>query len=190
MKSSPIAVVAASAAIGLAPSAARAQRSAPFPEPPRAAVRPHRLEIHGHMRVDEYFWLNRRDDPEVMRYLEAENAYTDTLMAHTRALQDSLFEEIRGRLREDDRSVPYREDGYYYYTRFEPGKEYPLYCRKKGSLERSEELLLDVNVLAAGYGFFQVSGVQVSSGGNILVFFNDTATPEIYTIRFRDLTTG
>ncbi|HXV90026.1 MAG TPA: S9 family peptidase [Gemmatimonadales bacterium] len=175
--------------IAAVPAAGAQQDSAPT-APPRAAQRPHRLEAHGDVRVDEYYWLNQRDDPEVIRYLEAENAWTEAVMAHTRPLQDSLFDEIKGRIRQDDRSVPYRLDGYWYYTRFEQGREYPLYARKRGSLDAPEELLLDVNLLAQGHAFFAAASVQVGPGTSILSHAADTLGRRIYTIRFRDLTTG
>jgi oligopeptidase B len=180
------------AVLAAAPATAQtaAQRDSAPAAPPRAEQRPHRLEAHGDVRVDEYYWLNQREDPEVIRYLEAENAWTDAVMAHTRRLQDTLFEEIKGRIRQDDRSVPYRLDGYWYYTRFEQGKDYPIYARKRGSLEATEELLLDVNTLAAGHGFFAAAGVQVGPGTNILSYAADTVGRRIYTIRFRDLATG
>jgi oligopeptidase B len=180
------------AVLAAAPATAQtaAQRDSAPAAPPRAEQRPHRLEAHGDVRVDEYYWLNQREDPEVIRYLEAENAWTDAVMAHTRRLQDTLFEEIKGRIRQDDRSVPYRLDGYWYYTRFEEGKEYPIYARKRGSLEAAEELLLDVNTLAAGHGFFAAAGVQVGPGTNILSYAADTVGRRVYTIRFRDLATG
>jgi len=153
-------------------------------------VRPHRLVAHGDTRIDEFYWLRERDDPQVLRYLEAENAWADAVMAHTAALQDTLFEEIKGRIRQDDRSVPYLLDGYWYYTRFENGGEYPLYCRKHGSRDGREEVLLDVNALARGHEFFRVAGVEVSSAHDLLAYAVDTLGRRIYTIRFRDLTTG
>ena len=177
------------AALLAAPALQGQQDTAPT-APPRAAQRPHRLEAHGDVRLDEYHWLNQRDDPEVIRYLEAENVWTDAVMAHTRGLQDSLFEEIKGRIRQDDRSVPYRLDGYWYYTRFEAGRDYPIYARKRGSLDAPEELLLDANVLAEGHGFFAAAGVQVGPGTSILSYAADTLGRRIYTIRFRDVTTG
>ena len=95
-----------------------------------AAARPHELETHGDVRVDEYYWLREREDPEVIAYLEAENEYLDGVMAHTEELQETLFEEIRGRIVEDDSSVPYRDGDYWYYTRYEEGKQYPIHCRR------------------------------------------------------------
>ena len=116
--------------------------------PPVAPVVPANLEKHGHVRTDNYYWLNERDNPEVVAYLEAENVYTQALMAHTQGLKQTLFEEIKDRIKQTDRSVPYRKENYYYYTRFEAGKDYPFYCRKKESLAAPEEVMLDVNVMA------------------------------------------
>jgi len=122
--------------------------------------------------------------------LGAENAYTDAVMRHTVPLQEALFTEITGRLKQDDASVPYREDGYFYYTRFEPGKEYPIYCRRPGSLDAAEQVMLDGNALAAGTGFFAVMGWSVSSGNDVLAFATDTVGRRIATLRFKSLTTG
>jgi oligopeptidase B len=108
--------------------------------PPVAKIVPANLEKHGQVRTDNYYWLNERENPEVVAYLEAENAYTEAVMAHTQDLQNALFEEIKGRIKQRDMSVPYRMDGFFYYTRYEEGKEYPIHCRKKGTLEADEEL--------------------------------------------------
>jgi oligopeptidase B len=151
---------------------------------------PERLEIHGHVRVDDYYWLNQRDDPEVIAYLAAENEWTETVMAHTTALQEELFEEIKGRIKQDDSSVPYELDGYYYYTRFEEGLAYPIYCRREGTLEAPEEIMLDVNELAEGHEFFDVTGVRVSSERNLLAYAADTVGRRFYTVHFKDLSTG
>ena len=121
------------------------------PEPPVAKIVPHELELHGDVRVDNYFWLKERENPEVIAYLEAENKYLDKVMKHTEGLQETLFEEITGRIKKNDESVPYLDDGYYYYYRFEEGKEYAIYCRKPGTLEAPEEVMLDANVLAEGH---------------------------------------
>ena len=110
---------------------------------PVAARRPHVHEIHDHRRQDDYFWLNRREDPEVIAYLEAENAYTEARTAHTKSLREELFEEIKGRIKQDDSTVPYLEDGHYYYSRYVKGGEYPLHCRRTGSPEADEQILLD-----------------------------------------------
>ncbi len=158
--------------------------------PPVAKVVPHQMEEHGNVRVDDYYWLKERENPEVIAYLEAENAYTEAVMAHTEALQETLFQEIRGRIKQTDASVPYFLEGYFYYRRYEDGKEYPIYCRKPGSLEAHEQVILDVNALAAGHDFFAVQSVEVSHGRQILAYAADTVGRRIYTIRFKDLRTG
>jgi len=158
--------------------------------PPVAKVVPHQLEMHGHVRTDNYYWLRERENPEVIAYLEAENAYTEAMMAHTEGLQEALFEEIVGRIKQTDLSVPYFRHGYYYYTRMEEGKEYPIYARKQGSLEAEEEVLIDVNQLAGGHGFTSVSFPAVSSEGNIIAFAHDTVGRRFYNIRFKNLDTG
>jgi oligopeptidase B len=158
--------------------------------PPVAERRPHELVAHGHARVDDYYWMRDRDDPEVIRYLEAENAYMETVMAHTEGLQERLFEEIRTRIKEDDASVPYRLRDYWYYTRYEEGRDYPIYARKRGSLDAPEEIMLDVNELAEGHDFYQVMGMSVSEGQDLVAFAADTVGRRISTIYFKDLTTG
>jgi len=158
--------------------------------PPKARVAPVRLEKHGHVRTDNYFWLKERENPEVLAYLNAENEFTDSIMAHTQALQDTLFEEFKARIKQTDMSVPYRQDDYFYYTRVEQGKEYSVFCRKKGSLEAPEEVMLDVNAMAQGHGYFAVGERAVSSGQNLLAFPVDIVGRRFYTIRFKDLTTG
>jgi len=114
---------------------------------------PYQLEKHGHIRTDEYYWMRDRDNPEVIEYLEAENEYTESVLAHTADLQQALFDEIKGRIKPSDASVPYRLRDYYYYIRFEAGKEYAILCRKKGSLEAPEEVVLDENKLAAEHTY-------------------------------------
>ena len=158
--------------------------------PPAAEVVPKKLEKHGHIRVDDYYWLNRRDDPAVIAYLEAENAYTEAVMAHTKDLQAALFEEIKGRIKQTDLSVPYREGDAYYYSRTEDGQAYPIYARKKGSLEATEQVMLNVNELAEGYEFYAAAGRRVSSSGNLLAFAEDTVGRRLYTLRFLNLDTG
>jgi len=102
-----------------------------------------KLEKHGHARIDDYYWLKERDNPEVTNYLKAENQYTEAIMAHTKGLQETLFEEFKARIKQTDISVPYKQDDYFYYTRHEEGKEYAIYCRKKGTLESEEEIMLN-----------------------------------------------
>ena len=118
------------------------------PTPPVAKVAPQQLVAHGHVRVDDYYWLRERDNPEVVAYLEAENAYTDAVMAHTEAFQQTLFEEIKGRVKQTDESVPYKLDDYWYYTRWEEGREYPIYARRRGTMDAPEQIMLDANELA------------------------------------------
>ena len=157
---------------------------------PIAKLEPKELTIHGNTRTDNYYWLNQRENPEVIRYLEEENAYTKSMMAHTDSLQGKLYNEIVGRIKQTDMSVPYLENGYYYYTRYEEGKEYPIYCRKKGSLEALEETMLDVNKLAAGQRFCQVAGLEVSEDNKLLAYAMDTVSRRIYTIYVKNLETG
>ncbi len=159
-------------------------------EQPMAKIIPHRLEKHGHVRIDNYYWLNQRDNPGVLEYLQAENEYTSKVMAPARDLEEKLFEEIKGRIKQTDMSVPYKKDGYYYYTRYEEGKEYPIHCRKKESLEAPEEVMIDANVLAEGHEYFAVGGRAVSSAQDILAYATDTLGRRIYTIAFKNLDTG
>ena len=162
----------------------------PAPEAPMAKIVPTTLDKHGQERIDNYYWLNQRENEEVVSYLEAENEYTKAVMSHTADFQNDLFEEIKGRLKKNDESVPYRDNGYYYYTRFEEGGEYAIYCRKEGSLDADEEIMLDANKLAEGHDFFSVRGLSVSSGRDILAYATDTVGRRIYTIRFKNLTSG
>ena len=121
------------------------------PEPPQAKAIPHRLEQHGQIRVDPYYWLNDRNDPEVLTYLQKENDYAAALREHNAELEQTLFEEIKGRIKPTDLSVPFKQGDYVYYIRYEEGKEYALYCRKKGSLSSPEEIMIDGNELAQGH---------------------------------------
>jgi oligopeptidase B len=160
------------------------------PAPPIAKVEPTRLEKHGHARVDDYYWLKERENPEVIAYLEAENAYTRAMLAHTEELQETLFEEIVARIPERDASVPYRKGDYYYYHRYVEGGEYPLYCRKKGSLDAEEEVLIDGNREAEGHQFWALRGFAPSPDHTKLAYAVDTVGRRLYTLRFRDLATG
>ena len=162
----------------------------PKPMPPIATKNPHILEIHGKKRVDEYYWLRERESPEVIEYLEAENAYFRQMTAHTEKFREELFQEMKARIREDDTSVPYKLNGYWYITRFEVGKEYPVYTRKKGSLESEEEILFDANQLAAGHDYFDLRGISVSPDNKLAAFGTDTVSRRLYDIRIRNLETG
>ncbi len=161
-----------------------------IPNPPSAKRIPHQLECHGHVRIDEYYWLKDRDNPEVLAYLRAENEYAAALRSHTRDLEQKLFEEIKGRIQQTDLSVPFKLGDYWYYTRYEEGKEYALYCRKKGSLTSPEEIMLDGNVLARGHDYFSLGNWKISSGQDILAFAIDTQGRRIYSIGFKSLITG
>jgi oligopeptidase B len=160
------------------------------PEPPMAAIRPTNLELHGQVRVDEYFWLRERASPDVIAYLEAENRYTAAMTEHLEPLRARLFEEIKGRIKQDDSSVPYRIDDWLYYVRFEDGKQYPIFARKRNALEAPEQIMLDANVEAEGHGYFHARADVVSPDHRVLAWATDTAGRRFYTIRFRDLTTG
>lgn len=164
----------------------------PKPAPPVAAVKPHVVESPHGNRTDEYYWLrdDERSRPEVIGYLEAENAYKEAMTAHTQALEDKVYEEIIGRIKPDDSTVPYRHRGYWYYTRYETGKEYPIYARKAGSVDAPEELMLDVNRMAEGHGFFQVGSTAVAPDNKLLAFTEDDVGRRQFTLRFKDLATG
>ncbi|MBL4702989.1 MAG: S9 family peptidase, partial [Flavobacteriales bacterium] len=150
----------------------------------------HEMTIHDHTRNDEYYWMNERDAPKVLDYLNAENAYTKANMAHTEGLQKDLFAEMKGRIKENDESLPYKENGYYYITRFEKGKEYAIYTRKKETLEAPEELLIDANVLAKGNEFFSIAEVECSPNNEIVAYGFDTQSRRLWTIHFKNLLTG
>ncbi len=158
--------------------------------PPKAKVVPHQLEKHGDIRTDNYYWLKEREDPEVIAYLTAENAYLDGVMKHTEGLQAALFEEIKGRIKKDDASAPFPYDGYYYYHRYQGDAEYAIYSRKEGSLDAPEQILVDGNELAEGHDFFSLGTLSVSSGRDILAFSIDTVGRRFYTLRFKQLTNG
>lgn len=159
-------------------------------QPPIAKAIPHELSAHGHTRIDPYFWLNDRENPEVIAYLEAENAYAEQSLAHTKSLQDKLFKEMKGRLKEDDMNVPYFENGYWYYNRFESGQDYPIYCRKKGTLEAAEEIMFNVNDYAKGHDYFSLTGVRVSPDNRLAMFFTDSVGRRQYTLGVKNLQTG
>jgi oligopeptidase B len=159
-------------------------------KPPLAEIVPKELTLHGHTRIDDYYWLNERENPKVLDYLKAENAYTLAVMKPLEPLQEKLYGEFVGRIKQTDLSVPYRSEGFYYYTRFEEGKDYPVYCRKKGSLEGAEEVLLNVNEMAQGHNYYSVGGLAVSPNNMLLSYGVDTVSRRKYTIRFKDLATG
>ncbi|MGB2805597.1 MAG: oligopeptidase B, partial [Candidatus Zixiibacteriota bacterium] len=159
-------------------------------KPPMAKVEPKVDTLFGREMVDDYHWLRERDNPEVIDYLKEENAYTEAVMKHTEKLQDKLYEEMLSRIKETDLSVPVKRDDYYYYYRTEEGKQYRIYCRKKGSLEVEEEILLDVNVLAERKDYTYVEVYEVSPDHNLLAFGVDTSGNERYRLRVKNLETG
>ncbi|BCY29197.1 S9 family peptidase [Flavobacterium okayamense] len=159
-------------------------------QPPIAKKIPHALEKHGHVRNDDYYWLNDRENLEVIAYLNAENDYYKKMTAHTEQLQKDLFEEMKSRIKEDDESVPYFYNGYYYITRYEKGKDYPIYSRKKGNLDAAEEIMFDCNEMAKGHSYFNLNGISVSEDNNWVTFGVDTVSRRQYTIQVKNLVTG
>ena len=158
--------------------------------PPVAAIKPKELEKHGDIRTDNYYWLNERENPEVIDYLNKENDYYKQSTAHTKQFQDELFLEMKSRIKEDDSSVPYLYNGYYYITRYETGKDYPIYARKKGSLEAPEEILFDCNQLADGHAYFQLGGLNISEDNKWAAFGVDLVSRRQFTIQVKNLETN
>ena len=158
--------------------------------PPIAKIIPHTLETHGQVRIDNYYWLNQRENPDVIEYLNQENDYYQQSTAHTSAFQKSLFEEMKARIKEDDESVPYFYNGYFYITRFEKGKDYPIHSRKKGNLEAKEEILFDCNEMAKGFTYFNLAGLSISEDNTMCAFGVDTVSRRQYTIQIKNLITG
>ncbi len=159
-------------------------------KPPVAEKIARELTIHGDTRIDNYYWMNDREDPKVISWLNAENAYLDTIMAPEKALREKLFDEMKGRIKETDMSVPYLKNGYYYYSRFEKGQEYPIYCRKKGSLEAEEQVMLNVNEMAKGYAYYHLGAISVSPDTRLVAYGVDTVSRRRYTIHIKNLETG
>lgn len=157
--------------------------------PPIAKKIPKELTIHNHTRIDNYYWLNDRKNPEVIKYLNDENDYTDKMLSHTKNLQKTLFNEIKGRMKQTDISVPFKDNDYYYYSRFEEGKEYPIYCRKNGSLEAKEEVLINVNDLAKGHDYYNLGDYSISSNNKIIAYSEDIVSRREYTIKIREIYT-
>ena len=157
---------------------------------PRADRIPHRMTAHGHTRTDDYFWLRKRDDPAVVGHLRAENAYTEEVLHPYELLRTRLIEEMRARIPPDESSAPYRDGGYFYYHRYEAGREYPIYCRRPGSLAAAEQILLDVNELAEGHDYFSLRNFNVSPDHRRAVFCVDTEGRRFFTLKFVNLTDG
>jgi oligopeptidase B len=164
--------------------------SAPLPAPPVAKKVPKTTEINGHTMVDNYFWLRDKQNPDVKAYLEAENSYTDAVMKPTEALQKKLYDEMLSHVKETDIEVPFKEGAYFYYSRTEAGKQYQIHCRKKGSLDAPEEVLLDVNELAKGQKFMSLGSHDASDDGNLLAYTTDNTGFRQYTLAVKDLRTG
>lgn len=158
--------------------------------PPKAKKIAKKLEIHGDVRIDNYYWLNDRENLEVIDYLNSENAYYEAKTAHTKQFQEDLFLEMKSRIKEDDESVPYKKNNYYYITRFKKGNQYPIYSRKKETLEAQEQILFDVNELGKGFSYFKLSGLSISRNNELAVFGMDSVGRRQYTLQFKNLETG
>ncbi|WP_242204605.1 S9 family peptidase [Aestuariivivens insulae] len=157
---------------------------------PVAKKIPEQLKIHNDIRIDNYYWLNDRENEDVIAYLNAENDYTKRMMQHTEGFQKALFEEMKGRIKEDDTTVPYKLNGYWYLTRYETGKDYPVYVRKKDSLEAPEEILFDCNVMAKDHAYFNLGGISISPDNTMAAFSTDIVSRRQYTIQIKNLITG
>ncbi len=168
------------------------QKETGISTPPIAEARPHVVVSPNGSRTDDYFWLrdDTRSNPQVLAYLEEENAYASAMLAHVKPLEDTIYGEIVGRIKQDDSSVPYRKRGFWYYTRYQEGGEYPLYARRKGSLDTAEQVMLDGNELATGADFFEIGSMAVAPGERLLAYTEDRIGRRQYTLRFRNLDTG
>src|SRR5450759_2164133 len=187
----PVRILAHAVALSIVAGAVSPLRlAAQDPTPPVAKTIAKIDTLHGDIRTDNYFWIREKTNPDVISYLNAENAYTAARMKHTEALQQKLYDEMLGRIKETDLSVPFRDNGYWYYNRTEKGKSYPIRLRKKGSLTAAEEILIDENALAAGKKFSQLGGFAVSPGASRLAYLHDTSALRVYTLYVKDLRTG
>ena len=157
---------------------------------PKAAKIEKRLEIHGDVRIDNFYWLNDKENPKVIEYLNEENEYYNQVTAHTSKFQSALFEEMKSRIKEDDESVPYKKNNYHYITKYKKGKQYPIYTRKRETLEADEEVMFDVNVLAEKYSYYKLSGLSISPNNELASFGIDTKGNREYKLQFKNLTTG
>ena len=169
--------------------------------PPDASMKPFELTMHDDTRIDNYYWMRLTDKQknakkydsktrEVVDYIDEENNYTQSSLSHTKKLQKTLYNEMVSRIKKDDESVPYYKNGYYYYSRFEEKKEYRIHCRKKGSLEAKEEIILNENELAEGYDYFAIGGRSISPDNKWLAYGVDTLSRRIYEVHFKNLETG
>ena len=158
--------------------------------PPKAKKMPKELIAHNDVRVDDYFWLNDRKNKEVIKYLNDENEYYDAMTSKYRDFESSLFEEMKARIKEDDESVPYKYNGYWYIVKYETGKDYPIYIRKKDTLENPDELLFDCNEMAKGHDYFKLVGLSVSPDNSMISFAIDLTGRRNYTLQVKNLVTG
>ncbi len=159
-------------------------------QPPTCEIKPHEMTIHGDTRIDNYFWLNNREDVKVIDYLNDENNYTKNILAPTEKLQEELFTEMKSRIKEDDQSVPYFKNGYYYQTKYTEGGEYPIYTRAKSKDFSDVEILIDGNEMAKDYEYFDIANLEMSPDNNMLAFATDTVSRRLYNIQFKNLVTG
>src|SRR6266850_5988641 len=169
---------------------AQSNGGATSPQPPMAERKPKTTNIHGETMVDDYFWLREKTNPSVTAHLQAENAYAELVMKPTAALQEKLYNEMLSHIKQTDVNVPYRWGGYFYYSRTEEGKQYPIYCRKRGSLEAQEEIIIDQNELAKGQKFMSIGAFAPSDDGNLLAYSTDNTGYRQYTLHVKDLRTG
>src|SRR6266478_4021361 len=188
LRTSLAALSALSAALSIVVGLAAAPRlAAQDLTPPTATIKPKVDTLHGEVRTDNYFWLREKSNPEVTSYLEKENAYTAARMKHTEALQQKLYDEMLGRIKETDVSVPFRENGYLYWTATEKGKSYPIFMRRRATAGAADEVVIDANALAVGKKFSQVGGLQVSPGASRAAYLHDTTALRVYTLYVKDL---
>ncbi len=159
-------------------------------KPPIAKKIPKELINHGHKRIDNYYWLNERENPEVIAYLEAENSYTQEVMKSTEELQNKIYDEIVGRIKQNDVSVPYFYNGYSYYTKYDEGKEYPIFCRKSTELNSQEEVFINGNILAEGHAYFNLGAWAFSTNNKLLAYSTDTVSRRKYDIYFLNIETN
>jgi oligopeptidase B len=189
MKKHDAALVLPFLAVALTVPPAQAEQSTTT-QPPVAAKMPHTTEIHGYTLTDDYFWLREKGNPEVIKYLEGENAYTEEVMKPTKGFQETLYHEMLGRIKQTDLSVPSRIGDYFYYSRTEEGKQYPYMCRRKGSMDGAEDILLDLNALAEGKKFLSLGAYAVSDDGNWLAYSTDSTGYRQYNLQVKDLRKG
>src|SRR5690606_5471600 len=158
--------------------------------PPIADKKEEILEKHGDIRVDQYYWLNERENPEVVDYLERENDYYNKMTAHTDDFKDSLFKEMKSRIKEDESSVPDKYNGYWYYTKYETGKDYPIYLRRKDEQGAQQQVIFDCNAMAEGHSYFNLNGINISPDNKLAVFGVDTVSRREYVLQVKNLESG